>query len=396
MLFTIITRITLTIVLLSSALVIQAAEPDPHGQAIVMALQNRDAAQFLQLIDSKALGKRVVAALGLPAAQQAQFMEGMQIGIAKIPDAMMQQFERTDPKLKLVRTSAEQEYRRHLVRLDMMSKDGGIDYIHFDTGADGRIVDWYSYSQGNSASALMTQRALTMLGDGRLLGKALAGDNFEPVHLAAYNRFNDYMLAGKFALAYVAMEQLPESFRKTQDWAALRVRLAGQMDNVTYREALDVLATRFSHVPELQFLLVDHFFLQQKYDEAIRAITAFEQYVGEDGATNFLKCTIHIEQKAYSEATQACQRGVDVEPEFENLYWMLVTIGMDTEQPNLALTALGQYEAAFQKQFDPDGLAALPEYRELARTAEFQRWAEQRRAHDSYDESLEATEQDPQ
>lgn len=368
---------TMAIVLLSAT--VRATESDPAGLAIVAAIDARDSDQLEKLIDSRAMGERIINDLGLSSEEKEDFMKGYDRGVTRISSALMQQFEQSNPKLKLIRTVTRQGNRHHLIRFDMMEREMGYNYIEFETSPDNRIIDWYSHGQGKSATGMMRQSITTMLGNENLLVKAAVIKNPDPQIIRAFRRFTEHVLEGKHTLAYIALEQLPDEYKQTQDWAALRVQLAGQIDEQTYHEALDFLATKFGDVPELQFLLIDYYYLQQKHAEAIRALTAFEQFVGEDGVTSYLKCNMYLEIEQFAEATQACQHGIDLEPDQEILYWLLVSIGLKNQQPHVALTALSQYEAAFQKQFDPDALAKEPTYQDLAKTPEYQRWAAERR-----------------
>ena len=104
-----------------------------------------------------------------------------------------------------------------------------------------------------------------------------------------------------------------------------------------------------------------------------------EADVGEDAATNFLKCSCLLAWRRFDDAIKACERAMTIEPDFKSAYWGKVHVGIEANQPKVALAALSAYEQAFQVQFDPDALAKAPAYQQLARSPEFSAWANQRR-----------------
>jgi hypothetical protein len=131
-------------------------------------------------------------------------------------------------------------------------------------------------------------------------------------------------------------------------------------------------------------MLIDHYYYQSRFDLAHKAITSFESSIGgEDAVTNFLKCSSLLSGSHYAEAVKACQRGIELEPDFKPAYWGIVTTGLQSSDAQTALAGLSAYERAFGMQFDPDKLAALDQYRALAHTPEFAVWAKPRRGADS-------------
>jgi hypothetical protein len=100
---------------------------------------------------------------------------------------------------------------------------------------------------------------------------------------------------------------------------------------------------------------------------------------GEDGVTSFLRCSTLTDWKRYDEALKACKRAIDLEPDFKTAYLGVVTVGLESKNPTLALAGLSAYEKAFSTELDPDEVARIDAYRQLARTPEFAAWAKARR-----------------
>jgi hypothetical protein len=56
-----------------------------------------------------------------------------------------------------------------------------------------------------------------------------------------------------------------------------------------------------------------------------------------------------------------------------------VSVGIATRNGRVAVEGLKAYEKAFELEFDLDKLAALEDYKEIARTPEFAAWRKSRR-----------------
>lgn len=373
-------RMFLLFLLVFPSVLLAEATPVVGGDEIVTILQNRDKAKLQALFDSTTLAEQVADQLSLNESDRAGFVKGMREGMADFPAVLIAQLEQLQPVIKLIRTREKDGRYLHLVRFDKSRASAGYDYFEFECDSDGHIIDWFVHSQGNRISAVVIQLVAGALGNRRTPETAGAIADEEQTQLKTWQDFYGHMRAGRYQPAYEALERFPEDFRQTRDWAALRVRIAGAVGNEQYQSSLDHLASQFSDVAELQFLLIDHYFLKQQFDQSLRAITAFEQFVGEDGITNLLKCNVQVAAGQTNAAIQSCQHGIDIEPDQASLYWSLVAIGLDLEKPNLVLTVLSQYEQAFAIQFDPVKLTAKPNFAKLASTAEYQRWAESRTA----------------
>jgi tetratricopeptide (TPR) repeat protein len=219
----------------------------------------------------------------------------------------------------------------------------------------------------------------SMLRKDGILGALFGVKSLSDADLKSFRDFGNYLAAGDMPNAHRALQRLPESYRQTRDWAMLRANVASY-DERAYRAALEYLARNFGADPVVQFMLIDHYYYQQQFDQAYRTILSFENSIGgEDAATNFLKCSTLIAGKRYEEAVKSCRRGIQLEPDFESAYWGVVTAGLESRNAKLALAGLTAYEQAFRMEFDPDKLAQIEQYRELSRTPEFAAWAKPRR-----------------
>jgi tetratricopeptide (TPR) repeat protein len=356
-----------------------AATPAEVGGHIADALNEQDIEAMYALIDVDALARSLIGELGLTGAEAKGFHDGMRKGIRRNLETGLRQFAEKQGVAKYIRAGNRDNRPYVLVRVEYTGEEGGFDYVEYYLSPAQKVDDWYTHSRGSRASTSMRLAMSSMMKKDSMLGTLFGVKAVNDSDVKRFREFNAALASGDMAKAYRALDDLPESYRKTRDWAMLRASLA-TFDERSYRSALEHLAKNFGTDSSVQFMLIDHYYFQQRFDLAHKAVTVFETSVGgEDAVTSFLKCSSLLSWQRYDEAVKACRRGIALEADFQPAYWGVVTAGLQSKNPKLALAGLSAYEKAFDMEFDPDRLAQLDEYRELGRTPEFAAWAKSRR-----------------
>jgi tetratricopeptide (TPR) repeat protein len=366
------------ILLLHCAGAFARATPEEIGQQVARAVNDQNAQILIELIDVGALARGAARDLDLTPQQAAKLEEGMRGGLRANIEAGLRNFAAKQGSAKFIRTGKHAGRTYALVRVEFDAGEGGYEYLEYYVTPAGQISDWYAHTRGALATESMRIAISSMLDKDSMLTTLFGLQSVDAKDVARFRAFSQLMAKGDYPGAYRALETLPESYRKSKDWAMLRTSLAG-FDEATYRAALEHLARNFAADPSVQFMLVDHYFYQEQFDRAYEAVVAFEAHVGEDGATNFLKCSCRLASERYDDAVRACERAIAIEPDFKSAYWGMVNLGIAANRPRVALSGLTAYEQAFGVQFDPDKLAKMESYRQLARTPEYAAWAKQRR-----------------
>lgn len=356
-----------------------AATTGEVGEHIADALNEQDIEAMYGVIDVDALARSLIDELGLSGADAKGFHEGLRRGMRRNLETGLRQFSAKQGVAKYIRSGSRENRPYVLVRVEYAGEEGGFDYVEYYLSPAQKVEDWYTHSRGSRASTSMRLAMSSMMKKESMLSAVFGVKAVNDSDVKRFREFNTALAAGDLPRAYRALDDLPESYRKTRDWAMLRASLA-TYDERTYRAALEHLAKNFGTDSGVQFMLIDHYYFQQRFDLAHNAVTDFETSIGgEDAVTNFLKCSSLISWHRYDEAVKACRRGIALEADFQPAYWGVVTAGLQSRNPKLALAGLSAYEKAFQMEFDPDRLAQLDEYRELGRTPEFAAWAKSRR-----------------
>ena len=364
--------------LLHPAAAFARATPEQVGRQIEQAFNTQDTEALVQLIALQALGREMMRDLGLSAEQAAKMHEGMRTSLRSNIEAGLRNFQQRQGVAKFIRTGKQDGKTYSLVRVEYRADDGGFDYVEYYVTPAGLVEDWYTHTRGSRASTAMRLAVSAMLDKGSMLATLFGVKAVDGQEVERFRVFSRHLAAGDLPGAYRALDNLPEGYKRSKDWAMLRASISS-FDEAAYRNSLEHLAKHFGDDASVQFMLIDHYFYQERFDRAYKAVSAFEAHVGEDGVTNFLKCSCLLGWKRYDEAVAACQRAMALESDFPSGYWGTVTAGIESKNPKVALAALSAYEQAFQVSFDPEVLARTDPYRTIAATPEFAAWAKQRR-----------------
>lgn len=327
------------------------------GEAIAAALNKRDADALIQMLDADAIMRLVIKDLGLNASDRESVRKGLPKALHDNVNIGLRTLEANKASVKFLRSGVRDGKPYALVRYDL--GDQGIDYVEYYIAPSRKVEDWYVHSMATLHSTSVRFALASILKtDSMLYG--LFGARFATQGDARpFAELRTHLQTQDFAKAYRALEDFPESFRKSRQWALMRVTYGGHIDEATHRAALRHLARNFGKDADLQFMLIDHYFFEQQFDRALEALAALERAIGgEDAATANLRGNVLIAMKRFDDAGKACRRGMALEPDHKPAYWCLVTVGIATKSGKIAVEGLKAYEKAFAVEFDLDKLGA--------------------------------------
>lgn len=354
------------------------ADLSASGEAIAKALNARDPEAMIRMLDVDSIVALVVKDLGLSEADRGAVRRGLPTGLRTNITMSMRAMEQSRGTAKYLRTGKREGKAFALVRYEMGEQ--GIDYVEYYLTPGLKVQDWYIHSAANLYSASARFDLATMLKTDSMLFGLFGSRLVTPADIKPFTDLRDQLQAGDFARAYGTLESFPEGYRKSRHWALMRVTYGGRIDEPTHRAALRHLAQNFGTDPELQFMLIDHYFFEQQFERALGAIGGLERTVGgEDAATANLRGNVLAAMKRFEEAAKACRHGMALEPDHKPAYWCLIGVGVASKQGKYAVEGLSAYERAFSVDFDPRKLSAMQEYREVSRTPEFAAWAKKKR-----------------
>jgi uncharacterized membrane protein len=354
------------------------ADTAATGKALAAALNERDLDAVLTTMDVEAVSHLVLKGLGLSDGDRETLRKGFGKALRNNVEIGMRTIAASKGTAKYLRSGVRDSKPYALLRYDL--GDQGTDYVEYYLTPSGKVEDWYVHSMATLYSTSARLGLATVFKTDSMLFSIFGTRMASGADAKPFTELRTRLQAQDFPGAYRALEIFPESFRKTRQWAVMRVTYGGRMDDATHRAALRYLAANFGSEPDLQFMLIDHYFFEENFDRALASVGALERTVGgEDAATANLRGSILIGAKRYTDAATACRRGMALEPDHKPVYWCLVTAGIATRNGKLAVEGLKAYEKAFSMEFDLDKLGALDDYKEIARTPEFVAWKKSRR-----------------
>ena len=354
------------------------ADPAASGEAIAAAINKRDLEGVLATIDVDAVHRLVLKDLALKDTDREALRKGLPKGLRNNLGIGMKSIEASKGTAKYVRAGKRGAKPYALVRMDL--GDEGTDYVEYFLTPAGKVEDWYVHSMATLYSSSARLSLATIFKTDSMLYGLFGSRAASSADVKPFTDLRVNLQAQDYAAAYRTLERFPEEFRKTRQWALMRVTYGARTDDDTHRAALRHLAANFGSDPELQFIFIDHHLFEEQFDRALGSVAALERAIGgEDGATANLRGTILAAARRFDAAAPACRRGMALEPDYKPAYWCLVNAGLASKSGKVAIEGLQAYERAFGTEFNLDKLAALEPYHELARTPEFAAWKKSRR-----------------
>ena len=348
------------------------------GEAVAAALNKHDVDAVLQMMDVEAVTRLVIKDLGLNAKDRESVRKGFPNALRNNIDIGVRTMEGTKGSAKFLRAGVRDAKPYALLRYDL--GDQGIDYVEYYLTPARKVEDWYVHSMATLYSTSAALGLATVLKTDSMLFGLFGTRLTTEADVKPFSALRTHLQAQDFAGAYRALETFPEGFRKSRQWALMRVTYGGRIDDATHRAALRHLAQSFGKDADLQFMLIDHYLFEEQFDRALASLGALERAIGgADAATANLRGSILIGAKRFNDAGQACRHGMVLEPDHKPAYWCLVSVGIESRSGKIAVEGLKAYETAFSMEFDLDKLGALDAYREIARTPEFAAWKKSRR-----------------
>jgi hypothetical protein len=344
------------------------------GRSLAEALNARSVDAFMAKVDVEAFSDIVLHDLDVGAGGREGIRERMPDAVRRMAETSMRAIEEGAGKAKYLRSGIEGGKPYALVRLDL--GDEGVDYVKYYAASPRAVDDWYVFTAASRYSTSVRFNLATIFKSESVLLKLFGLPPLPARDTRAFVQVRDFLAKGDYAGAFRALEKFPEDYRKSRQWAVMRVTYGGRAGEEAYRQALRHLAARFGEDAELQLLLIDHYFYENQFGKALAGVAALEQAVGgEDASTNRLKGGLLTALKRPKEAEAACRRGIALESDYSSAYWCLVSLALERNDGKLAVEALTQYERAFNVRFDPAQLAQQQAYGKISQTPEFSAWA---------------------
>lgn len=179
----------------------------------------------------------------------------------------------------------------------------------------------------------------------------------------------------EFQRAYTKISGIPVEER-LKAHQILKLNLSYYLDsNEKILKTIEEYRTRFPNDPSFEFILLDKYILEEKYEEAINAIDSMQAFIGKDDYLHYQKGLIYHLNGDLKKAEIEIRTAVEQRPSEELYYWDWLTIlewqkkyGKCTKVLDALLEEFTYSRASLKEK-------VLEEYNVFPYTKKFKRWA---------------------
>lgn len=367
--------------LLSAAGNATASASSPYEQsmqAIASDLSQHNTESFNKAVDADAILDKTFDNLILDSKLKSSIRSSLKKAIqTKVANAFMERIP-AGGYVKLLKIRPVGNQMVALVRFDFGENGSGYYDMHLARSAKGsiRIIDWYDYSYGQTYSQNLRQLIAMLAPTPTLLGQVfdIASNRKKTIDDIAetIKLFNEKQ-HGQVVRKVLSMD---EDMRKNRLLAIIATQ-SGNLSNdeKLYHKALANLEKYYRDDPSMAFMLIDYYFLEQKFDSVLSATNQLLNTFGvEDAALYAIKSNALAGKGHYSEAASVAEHAITIEPEYENNYWSLLNASAKAKNYAKAVEAAKALENRFSYELGPEALSQDGTYAALVQSAEYKKW----------------------
>jgi hypothetical protein len=352
------------------------------GREFADAVNSQDVDRLGRLVGVEQLGGRAAATLTVDAAQQAEYVQGFMANGSLVVSSLIDQLHAQGGTATYLRVRTFDGMRGPLVRYDL--GDAGYNYLLLIAEPVTRrgapeVVDIFLATSGQklsdtigAVSQLLVRPSDSMLE--RLFGRVVVDTDLNQTLVAIGN----LQRSGDTPGAYKELSKLPEAVRNHRVILNLSVQLASLLDENLYRQELARLAEYHGDDPTTAFLLIDYYFYAGDTDAAMASIDKMETAFGADATLELLRASLLLAAGDTTTAIDHARKGIELEPDHEDVRWTLVTAFMVGERYADGIEALEGLEDRFGYAFDATSFEDNEIYAGFVRSPEFTAWMSDR------------------
>lgn len=299
-------------------------------------------------------------------AKQENTLSGLIVGVATVVGE--------GAKLSLLRSRHQDGQCRVLLRL---ISDGGINYhdvLLAKRGNDVRAVDYYTFVGGEHMTASFRRNfvILASLQPRPFLERLLGLDRDIARNVKLVQAFLAAVQKGDHVAVLSAYQDLPRSLQHEKSFMILRLSAAAQLNEQTYKQAIDDLQATFPGDPCLQLPMIDMLWLRQEYDACLAAIDRVDAEVGGDPYLDEIRGRMYLEKGDPARAASLIEAAIDAVPDRLELYWSRLTVALRQRRHGETAAWLDTIAERFPIVFND--LDELPDYAEFVKSPEYRDW----------------------
>lgn len=246
----------------------------------------------------------------------------------------------------------------------------GYDQLNLEKqGKDVKLVDVYSYTQGDFLDNLLVNGMDAMSDQG-------VGGSMDAA--SALKKSRELQSDGKYAEALGVIDALPKQVHDSRMVQMARLRVADQLSEDAYKQALDELAQLFPNDPSVALVDVDGAFLRHDYTKALADIDIIDKAIGGDPFQDAIRASVYLQRNQpgdYDKAAAAAEKAIKTEPTLAKGWWARLDVAVKRKDYKLAVETMQHLRDDFGAKLDPDALGKLPDYAAFLASDEYKAYA---------------------
>jgi tetratricopeptide (TPR) repeat protein len=353
-----------------------ADEYDDYGRSTVNSLIEGDAAAFTKSIDQKAILDTVFEGMTSDARTIAELRRGLSMGLDQIGDVMVRNL--ADAQLKYLRSRNKDNQHTSLVRINFGDK--GINYLDLvlkkDEDGNIKIVDWYDYSKGQYYTDSVAQAIGLMLPEETtFIAKLLGTSGLKKKDVNQFIKLGELMRQQKFDEWLKLYDKLSPKLSESRVLMLTRILVTvAAGDDAAYKASLKDLHTKFGDDPTLSLILIDHYYFEEDFETAQKALDRLSDHLGGDAAIDSLRANVYLSSGDYKQSAEYAQKAIDSDPEYEDAYWTLLSASIYTEAYDTSVKMLDALAMDFGYEFYPEDIEGVEEYGDFIKSNAYKKW----------------------
>lgn len=228
----------------------------------------------------------------------------------------------------------EKDGKQHL--LFRLYANYAINYHDFELANKGgkpKIADVYIYAVGDYFSATMGNIFTEMTN---------ASNDVSMNKLERLSKLNTYMQEGKYQKAKALIDDLPVAVQSIKAIQLHNIKICSQISDSLHKDAVDKFQRDFPGDPSLDLILVDAYFIQKKYREALECVERLDKRINTDPMLDYYRGLLYNLQGKVAEAQQTLERLYKNLPDFSPGAIELTTYYMDNNEYEKAASIINK------------------------------------------------------
>lgn len=280
----------------------------------------------------------------------------------------------------LIHANTEGERPFALFRL-ILPGNGGVNFHKYFLKRDSQdqvvAEDMYIYLSAEPLTEIF-RRGWAALAQEILKEKEGGGSTEEAEkflkNIEAVGQFFDAVNQSKDEEAVKLFDSFSDETKQEKTVLIARMRVAQRTSNEEYAKAIEDIRKFHPDDPALNFLFIDGYLLQDKYDEALTCIAKTTEGVGGDAYLTMMKANVLMKMQKTDEALAAVKEAEEEEPDLESVYSIGLDICLAAKDYDMTATYLTKLEKDFGYTWKD--LSKVDVFKEFTESPQYKTWLE--------------------